>query len=184
MIKTISLIAVIALGISSTFADTKPFHGKPYAIPGKIEAEHWDKGKAGVAYHDIDPQNRGENYREETQVDIEKRPDASNGHGIGWTKRGEWLIYTVSIEETGSYSVTMPVASKKKGGRFHFEIDGKDVSGAIHVPDTGSWQQLKVITHKGVKLKKGVHQMKLCLDEEGDSKSIGDIDYFLFEKEE
>ena len=24
-----------------------------------------------------------------TQVDIEKRPDASNGHGIGWTRSGD-----------------------------------------------------------------------------------------------
>ncbi len=164
-------------------ADSKPFHGKPHSIPGKIEAEHWDKGPAGVAYHDIDETNKGEHYREVTQVDIEKRSDASNGHGLGWTKAGEWLIYTVKVEEAGSYSITMPVASNKKGGHFHMEINGKDITGPIHVPDTGSWQQLKVITHKGVKLKKGTHRIKVSMDKEGDSKSIGDIDYFEFKKE-
>ena len=68
------------------FAESQPFKGKVHVIPGTIEAEHYDEGKAGVAYVDLDPQNQGADYREPTQVDIEKRPDASNGHGIGWTR--------------------------------------------------------------------------------------------------
>ncbi len=79
----------------------------------------------GIAYYDIDEENHGENYREKTQVDIEKRPDASNGHGIGWTKKGEWLVYTVEVKESGTYHIEMPVASKKKGGVFHIEVNGK-----------------------------------------------------------
>ncbi len=165
-----------------TAGDTKPYQGKIHSIPGLIEAEHWDEGQAETAYHDIDEQNRGADYREKTQVDIEKRPDASNGHGIGWTKKGEWLAYTVEVKESGLYSIIIPVASKKKGGVFHIEMDGKDVSGPITVPDTGSWQTLKLITHKNVKLEKGVHLMKVIMDSEGDSKSIGDIDYFKFVK--
>lgn len=162
--------------------DTKPFKGKIHSIPGLIEAEHWDEGKAGVAYHDVDEQNRGENYREPTQVDIEKRPDASNGHGIGWTKKGEWLVYTVDVKESGTYRLEVPVASKKKGGTFHIEMDGKDVTGPISVPDTGSWQTLKLITHKNIKLEKGIHKMKVVMASEGESKSIADIDYFKFVK--
>jgi len=162
--------------------DTKAYKGKVHSIPGLIEAEHWDEGKAETAYHDIDEQNRGENYREKTQVDIEKRPDASNGHGVGWTKKGEWLVYTVNVKESGTYSIEIPVASKKKGGVFHIEMDGKDVTGPINVPDTGSWQTLKLITHKNVKLDKGKHLMKVIMDSEGDSNSIGDIDYFKFVK--
>lgn len=162
--------------------DTKAYKGKVHSIPGLIEAEHWDEGKAEIAYHDIDEQNRGENYREKTQVDIEKRPDASNGHGLGWTKKGEWLVYTVDVKESGIYSIEIPVASKKKGGVFHIEMDGKNVSGPINVPDTGSWQTLKIIIHKNVKLEKGIHRMKVIMDSEGASKSIGDIDYFKFVK--
>lgn len=163
--------------------DTWPYKGKAHAIPGLIEAEHWDEGKAGIAYYDIDEENRGEDYREKTQVDIEKRPDASNGHGIGWTKKGEWLVYTVAVKESGTYHIKMPVASKKSGGVFHIEMNGKDVTGPINVPDTGSWQTLKLITHKNVVLEKGRYQMKVLMDSEGDSNSIGDIDYFKFVKQ-
>ena len=178
----ILLSALIITGPRLNADESKPFKGKTHSIPGLIEAEHWDTGKSGSAYHDIDEQNRGENYREKTQVDIEKRPDASNGHGVGWTKKGEWLVYTVEVKESGTYSIEIPVASKKKGGVFHIEMDGKDVTGPINVPDTGSWQTLKLITHKNVKLKKGVYRMKVLMDSEGDSKSIGDIDYFKFVK--
>ena len=163
-------------------ADTKPFSGQPHDIPGTIEAEHWDKGDAGKAYHDVDKENRGVEYREPTQVDIEKRSDASNGHGVGWTREGEWLVYTVQVKQPGNYRIEMPVASKKQGGIFHIEMNGKNVTGPIRVPDTGSWQQLKLLKHDDVKLKTGRQQMKVIMDKKGDSGSIGDIDLFRFVK--
>jgi hypothetical protein len=186
--RLVLTVALAAAGVSQTARaaesgeTTTPWGGKPHVIPGKIEAEHFDKGKPGVAYYDVDEENLGEDYREPTQVDIEKRDDASNGHGIGWTRKGEWLIYTVEVRQAGEYVVEMPVASKGQGGRFHMEIDGKDVSGPIEVPDTGGWQTLKLIHHKGVKLPKGTFALKVVMDEQGPSGSIGDIDYFRFER--
>ncbi|MFK5922623.1 MAG: carbohydrate-binding protein [Verrucomicrobiota bacterium] len=175
------LLATLALLTPQLNAqESTAYQGKVHSIPGLIEAEHWDEGKSGAAYHDVDEKNRGENYREKTQVDIEKRPDASNGHGIGWTKKGEWLVYTVNVKESGTYHIEIPVASKKPGGIFHMEMNGKDVTGPIKVPDTGSWQTLKTIVHKNVKLTKGIQRMKVIMDSEGDSKSIGDIDYYKF----
>jgi len=164
-------------------AGTRPYKGRAHAIPGLIEAEHYDEGKPGAAYHDADEQNRGADYREKTQVDIEKRSDASNGHGIGWTLKGEWLVYTVNVKSKGVYDIVIPVASNKKGGDFHIELEGKDVTGKISVPDTGGWQKLKTITHKNVRIDKtGRLKMKVVMDEIGPSKSIADIDYFKFVK--
>lgn len=159
-----------------------PFHGKPHAIPGLIEAEHWDKGAPGVAYSDSTADNKGENYREETQVDIEKRPDASNGHGIGWVVAGEWLIYTVEVAESGKYRIEMPVASPKLGGLFRIEMSGKDVTGPIRLSNSGDWKKLVMLTHEGVLLEKGTYQMKVVMIENGETNGIGDIDYFKFVK--
>ena len=161
-----------------------PFHGKPHAIPGLIEAEHWDKGPAGVAYYDSTKPNHGENYREETQVDIEKRPDASNGHGIGWTRAKEWLIYTVEVAEPGKYRIEMPVASPKLGGLFRIEMDGKDVSGPIRLSRSGDWKKLVILMHGGVELEKGTFQMKVVMVEDSETGTVGDIDYFKFVKEQ
>lgn len=143
----------------------------------------FDKGDAGTAYHDTTPQNEGENYREATQVDIEKRPDASNGHGVGWTRAGEWIIYTVEVKTEGTYTLEIPVASNKKGGTFHLEFNGKNLTGPIEVPDTGGWQKLLLIKKEGVKLAAGTFAMKVVMDAEGPSGSIGDIDLFRFVKQ-
>ena len=41
----------------------RPFGGKAHTIPGKIETEHYDEGKPGEAYHDLDEKNHGADYR-------------------------------------------------------------------------------------------------------------------------
>jgi hypothetical protein len=164
-------------------ATTTPFEGRSYPIPGKIEAENFDKGDALAAYRDRDEQNQGVDYRGSTQVDIEARADASNGHGIGWTKKDEWVLYTVFVKESGTYRVNIPVASNKLGGVFHLEFDGEDVTGPIQVPDTGSWQQLQVITKDNLRLKGGTQTMRIVMDSEGPSQSVADIDYLNFEKQ-
>lgn len=163
--------------------EPKPFKGKVQVIPGVVEAEHFDEGPAGVAYHDVDEENQGADYREPTQVDIEARPDASNKHGIGWVREKEWLIYTVDVKEAGAYVLEIPVASNKPGGTFHVEFDGKKVTGPITIPDTGGWQILKVLTIKDVTLNAGLQRMKLVMDKDGESGGIGDIDLVRFIRE-
>lgn len=180
LITLFASLASVAAETAKPKAKSTPYGGKPQAIPGTIEAEHYDEGPAGVAYHDIEAKNLGADYRKNTQVDIEKRDDASNGHGIGWTRKGEWLNYTIEVAKDGVYDIEMPVASNKQGGSFHLEIDGKNLTGPIRIPDTGGWTILKTITHKGIKLKKGVHTIRAVMDEVGPSNSIGDIDYFKF----
>ena len=176
------LITSLLLTTALLGADSKPYKGKPHQIPGKIEAEHFDEGKPGVAYHDVDEKNHGANYRGPTQVDIEKRPDASNGHGVGWTREGEWLNYTVEVKQSGAYSLEIPVASNKKGGVFHLEIGGKNITTPIQIPDTGGWQILKLLRQEKIKLTKGRHVIRVVMDSKGPSGSTGDIDYFKFEK--
>lgn len=34
--------------------------GQPWPIPGVVEAEDFDLGGDGVAYYDVDPNNRGD----------------------------------------------------------------------------------------------------------------------------
>jgi hypothetical protein len=157
-----------------------PWGGKPAVIPGVIEAEHYDEGPAGTAYQDSDPKNQGADYRGATEVDIEARPDASGKHGIGWTRAGEWLVYTVEIKESGTYTIDIPVASAKQGGTFHIEFDGVDRTRSISIPDTGGWKILKLIRHPNVKLEAGVRKMRVVMDTQGPSGSIGDIDRFSF----
>ena len=77
-------------------------------MPGRIEAENFDNGGEGVAYHDTTPGNSGGAYRN-TDVDLEVSSDG--GYDVGWTAAGEWLNYTVSVASSGSYTVGLRVAS-------------------------------------------------------------------------
>jgi hypothetical protein len=180
MRRLLPLLLLAGCATSTPGAGSTPWKGKPAVIPGVVEAEHYDDGPAGVAYADVDAKNEGADYRGPTGVDIEGRPDASGKHGIGWTRAGEWLVYTVEIKESGTYTIDMPVASNKQGGTFHIEFDGVDRTGPITVPDTGGWKILKMLRHKGVKLEAGVRKMRVVMDSQGASGSIGDIDLFSF----
>lgn len=186
-VKLMGLLSIAASAISHAAANTAetkkaptPYKGKPHTIPGTIEAEHFDDGGPGVAYGDIDEQNQGATYRGVTQVDIEQRGDASNGYGIGWARATEWLVYTVNVETAGAYSIEIPVASQKKGGIFHLEVAGKDISGPIQIPDTGGWTKLQTIRVDKVTLEKGTQVIKLMMDANGESGGIGDIDCLRF----
>ena len=82
----------------------------------------------------------------------------------------------------GTYTIEMPVASKKMGGLFVLKIKGKSLCKPIRIPDTGGWDKLKLIKRTGVNLVKGRHVIRVVMLSEGESGSIGDIDYFNFTK--
>lgn len=164
---------------------TRPYMGKVHVIPGTIELEDFDEGGEGIAYHDVEPENQEKKeppYRK-TGVDLEWREAASGKFNVGWTRPGEWLIYTVDVKAAGTYRIEMQVACDGPGGTFHLEFDTLDRTGPITVPDTGGWQHLKPFSHGGVKLAAGRQVMKVVMATGGKSGSIGDIDYFKFVKE-
>ncbi len=156
--STLSTIAAAAQNLSS-----KPFGGKARAIPGLIEAEDFDEGEPGVAYHDTDPQRgtaSGRTYRK-ADVDIEKTPDGKVTL-IGQIKEGEWLTYSVDVKKTAVYDLEMSLAGWKAGS-FRIEFDGVDKTGPIEPPMTKSWKVFANATRKGVQLTKGPQTMKVVM---------------------
>jgi hypothetical protein len=181
-------LVVLAAGCASSSewpGPSRPYKNKVHVIPGTIETEDFDEGGEGVAYHDAEPENKETKrplYRE-SGVDLEVREDASQKFNLGWTRPGEWLIYTVDVKEAGTYTIEMMVACDKRGGLFRLEFNGVDKTGPVEVPDTGGWKNLKPFSKSGVKLEPGRYAMKLVLDKGGERGSIGDIDYFRFVKQ-
>ncbi len=75
--------------------------------PLRIQAEDFDEGGEGVAYHDAEEINLGEfvsglHYRT-TGVDIEPSQDTDGTPSIGWITSGEWLRYT-TVLSAGTYN--------------------------------------------------------------------------------
>ncbi|MBR4713520.1 MAG: carbohydrate-binding protein [Paludibacteraceae bacterium] len=145
----------------SLFEPQLPFNGTPALIPGVIEAEEFDYGGEGNAYHDNDEQNRNKGDRQEGV-------DMSNT-AVGYAETGEWIEYTVEVQRSGTYELESTVASDKSSGSFtlymdnNFIIPGADGTpgGFVEIPNTGGYSDFTTVKTKLNKLTKGVHVLKL-----------------------
>jgi len=140
-----------------------PFSGTPLAVPGFIEAENFDHGGEGVAYHDNTAANEGGAYRT-TGVDVQVVADTGGGFGIGHIQAGEWLKYIVDVQTAGTYTFTTRISAGGGGGTYHYEIDGADVTGPIVIGNTGDWTIFVNQSTAGVALTTGQHVMGLVFD--------------------
>lgn len=161
-------------------AGRAPYGGSARPLPGVVQAEDFDEGGEGLAYHDTDPSDNVMNgYRPDPSgVDIEVCGDAGGGFNVGWTWAGEWMEYTVNVAASGTYDIGVRVASGNGGGgTFHVAIDGANVTGALTVPNTGAWQAYQTVTATGVQLTAGVHVMRLSLDTAGPQNGVANFNY-------
>lgn len=170
---TVTAIATDVDGKSKTATYTlnvnpkrEPFAaGKPFNIPGTLQAEYFDKGGEGAAYHDNDPDNQGDaNYRSADGVDI---VNGNNGKAIGYTNTGEWVEYTINVKEAGTYSYEATVSSGTTNSGFSINIrKDKTITklADVKVPQTGnnSWDTYKVVEGT-VELEAGEQILRLII---------------------
>ncbi len=140
-----------------------PYGGTAWAIPGTIEAEDYDEGGEGVAYHDTDSGNNGGAYRSE-DVDIQSCSDTGGGYNVGWIDADEWLEYTVDVSSAGSYDIEVRVASQSAGGNLHIEFGGVDKTGTLSFGATGGWQTWTSVYANGVSLDAGQQVMRIYME--------------------
>lgn len=164
-----------ALNAAINASPQTPYTGTAVTVPATIEAENFDNGGEGVAYHDLDGGNNGGVYRT-SDVDVRTSTGSSNGHVVFNAYPGEWLEYSISVPATGTYNLAASVASRLAGGTFHLEVDGVDVTGALQAPTTGSWYTFQSVSKNGVSLTAGTHVLRLVLDTAGVEGIVADFD--------
>jgi beta-glucanase (GH16 family) len=121
----------------------------PHAIPGTIQSINYDSGGEGFAYHDLDSENQGTGSRQDEGVDIEAN---DGGENVGWIESGEWLEFSVNVEESKSYDVEIRVASLYDTGKMKILFNGSDKTGSISIPATGAWSSFSSIYVKDINL--------------------------------
>jgi hypothetical protein len=183
-------------------------------IPGKIQCEFYDLGGEGIAYHDTDNKNSGSgglnkgagylnNFRINEAVDISytKFHDSIDNSiysivqpkidqlYVGWTEPGEWVCYTVEVQETADYNVGVMYTSNR-GGAIRLIVDNTDSTALLNIPSTFNakepiawrnwhhWNSISNLTT--LHLNKGKRIIKLEISKEGNF----NFDYFGFEKVE
>lgn len=105
------------------------------SIASKMTGE-FDRGGEGVGYHDLSGRNGG-------------TPDVNGQGGIGYTKPGEWLAYTIYVEDAGTYKFTMYGASAlgnagTYSGEYQWYLDEPNVAEnalgpRFQLQNSGSW---------------------------------------------
>jgi len=137
-----------------------------FQIPGTIQAGNYDVFEGGIgqniSYNDSSLNNQG-GYRAAEYVDA--AIDTQEGPTVGWITSGEWMEYTIDVQDSGLYNVVLRYASGNAsgGGPFHFEIDGAAISPDVILPTTGDWGTWVNKTVNNVALTKGKHILRLVV---------------------
>jgi len=156
--------------VSVVVGQQQPFSGSPVAIPGEIEAGHYDSfegGNAqGIAYNDLSANNEG-GYRSEEYVDAFELD--GEGAAVGWISGGEWMEYTIDVAQSGLHDLSFRYAcgNNSGGGPFYLELDGKKISNDITVAATHSsngWDTWASKTVNDIPLTKGEHILRVAFD--------------------
>ena len=138
--RRIILCLILIVGSTwslSAFAAQSPYSGSPVSVPGQIQAEAYDRGGEGVAYHDTSPGNVFGVFRTDS-MDVGAIP--GGGYHLGFIKPGEWAEYTISVPRTGDYILDMRLATAYTGlNRFRVLDNGVDVSNTQTLGYTGGW---------------------------------------------
>ncbi len=144
-----------------------PYTGAAFAIPGIVEAGLYDKFEGGnaqdISYVDVSVENEG-GFRPEEYVDA--LLVNNEGATVGWIAAGEWLEYSVIVDEPGYYSLSFRNASDNSngGGPFYLELDGNVISDDIPTAYTGGWDNWVSSSGGEVALSKGEHILRVIFE--------------------
>lgn len=142
--------------VLSSEVKREPYNEVLPTLPGTINAGEFDKGASGVSYSGV-------------STTVVKSRDK---FATTVTSDGEWVEYTVNVEEAGLYTMDINVASTKDGGRFHlaeYSFDNLDfLTEFTDVPKTGSSTEFKPV-HCSIKkyLTAGKHVFTLLVEKGG-----------------
>ena len=147
---------------AATKVPQEPFKGTALAIPGKIQAEDYDKGGHNKAFYDNDRANQGGFYRDD-EVDIVAldSADTSKGYALGYTEDGEWVEYTVNNQTASEYTIVMNVATQSEDVGVKFYIDDEAITDVIKAPQGDSWDAYSEVKAQTKEIPKGEHVLKM-----------------------
>ncbi len=167
-----------------TAAVLSPYNGSAVTIAStgttSVEAENYDKGGEGVAYHDVN--NGGQTAYRFDNIGVYSGSSNSNGYAVGWTAGGEWDGYTINVAKAGVFVPTAYVGSNSGGGTFHLEFGPVGQVGGAGVVTSAEFTSLNTYTSNpycqpvsvaGISLPAGPLWMRVVMDN-----SPGNLDYF------
>jgi hypothetical protein len=146
-----------------------PFFETPYIVPANgelvIEAEFFDRGGREIAFHDnsagggndVSKLVRGE---EDGSANVEmeyRNPQGGDNPTIGWSNLGEWIAYSLEVEEDGIYDVFLVLSTNNDDRPQHIEID--ELAYPEIIAHTANWETWMDFSITNVELTAGKHTL-------------------------
>ena len=156
-----------------------PFSGVPVDVTATTAVYAFDQGGEGVGYHSDSTSANGL-LRPAEGIATFGSTSIGDWFGVGPTLAGQWLAYSVSVPQSGTYRLDLNIASPEQSGTFHVELDGQNVSGPILVPDTGDWYSWQLLSQPNIALAAGQHVLRFVFDSGGSSGQVANFDWFRF----
>jgi len=117
-ILALLLVFVLVTGVMFTSASTYAAVGDP----GKIEAESYS-----------------------TMSGIQTENCSEGGLNVAYTDAGDWMDYTVNVQNAGAYTAEFRVSSPYTGTQLQL-LKGATVLTTVTVPQTGGWQNWQTVS--------------------------------------
>lgn len=145
-----------------------PYSGTPFAIPGTFQAAHFDVFEGGngngICYQDLTVANQGD-FRLSEYVDASTT--GNEGDVVGWIAAGEWLEYTVDVQQAGYYNLDFRYAcgNNAGGGPLKLYSDGVEILPGVAVNYSGGWSNWATKTVNNIPLSSGVQVLRIYFEQ-------------------
>ncbi|MDQ7734296.1 carbohydrate-binding protein [Halomonas sp. SpR1] len=128
-----------------------------------LNAALFDEGGQEVAYNDADAVQIGSDFRPDEGVDI-----VGQGEAIGWVDEGEWVEYTINVEQAGSHTLSFVTSSPNNGRTISAAVEQDGVfyeqSAPASVPNSGAWGTYLDGPSLTLDLEEGVQVLRLTFN--------------------
>jgi PKD repeat protein len=144
---------------------TTPVPQGPYpsahVLPTQVEVEHFDAGGEGVAYHDLEAGNLGnDGMRPGEGVDIETAGGVTD---VCYVRAGEYLEYTVEAGAGGVFELALRAANPDAATKaVRVSLDGVRAPDVLIAP-TGDWTEYAGFT-TALSIPSGRHVVTLAFE--------------------
>jgi endoglucanase len=101
-----------------------------------------------------------ENWTSMSGVQTENTSDAGGGKDVGWIDNGDWMNYTYNAPASGTFTVSLRIATIYSGSQFQIKNSAGTVLATVNVPITGGFQTWQTIT-ASVNLPAGSQTLRL-----------------------
>ncbi|MBK8479082.1 MAG: family 16 glycosylhydrolase [Opitutaceae bacterium] len=158
----------VVVGTAGTYGNADaPWAAGPGTL--RLEAENYDEGGEGVAYHDLDSRQGTSTMRSTgtaNEVDLVSVDTGSDSPDlkVGFTAAGEWLRYTLTVPTTARYNLRLRVSNGTAAASpnaVSLRWKGAVVAGPLTVPATGGWDSFTTLDLPDVAFSAGTALLQL-----------------------